>query len=97
MRMTDHDSRQDCRVIPFVRPVTNEETVVTSSIAAVIAVTILHHEDDPLEQRLLEIIEASGEAEVLDIADVLQEFETLGNAPMPFDRPANDNQYLTRI
>ena len=35
--------------------------------------------------------------EVLDIADVLEEFETLGNAPMPFDRPANDNQYLTRI
>ena len=97
MRMTDHDSRQDCRVIPFVRPVTSEDNVVTSSIAAVIAVTILHHEGESPEERLLEIIEASGEAEVLDIADVLEEFETLGNAPMPLDRPANDNQYLTRI
>ena len=69
MRMTDHDSRQDCRVIPFVRPVTSEDNVVTSSIAAVIAVTILHHEGESPEERLLEIIEASGEAEVFDVAD----------------------------
>ena len=97
MRMTDHDSRQDCRVIPFVRPVTNEDNVATSSIAAVVAVTILHHEGDSPEERLLEIIEASGEAEVLEIADVLEEFETLGNAAIPFDRPVNDNHYLKRI
>jgi hypothetical protein len=97
MRMNDHDSRQDCRVIPFVKPVTNEDNVVTSSIAAVIAVTILHHEGESPEERLLEIIEASGEAEVLDIADVLEEFEALGNAPMPFDKPANDNQYFIGI
>ena len=97
MRMTDHDSRQDCRVIPFVRPVTNEDNVVTSSIAAVIAVTILHHESDSPEERLLEIIEASGEAEVLDVTDALEEFETLSDAPMSFDRPANDNQYLKRV
>ena len=97
MRMPDHDLQQDCCVIPFVRPVTNENNVVTSSIAAVIAVTILHYEGDSPEERLLEIIEASGEAEVLDIADVLEEFETLGNAPTPFDRPANDNQYITRM
>ena len=97
MRMTDHDSRLDCRVIPFVKPVTNEDNVVTSSIAAVIAVTILHHEGESPEERLIEIIETSGEAEVLDIADALEEFETLRNAPMPFDRPANDNQYLKHI
>ena len=97
MRMPNHDSRQDCRVIPFIRPVTNEDNVVTSSIAAVIAVTILHHEGESPEERLLEIIEASGEAEVLDISDVLEEFETLSNEPMQFGRPANDNQYLKRI
>ena len=68
-----------------------------SSIAAIIAVTILHHEGGSPEERLLEIIEASGEVEVFDIADALEEFETLSNAPMPFDRPANDNQYLKHI
>ena len=97
MHITDHDPRQDCRVIPFLKPVNNEDDVMTSSIATVIAVTVLHHDGESPEERLLEIIEASGEAEILDIADVLEEFETLGNAPMPFDRPANDNQYLTRI
>ena len=97
MRMPNHDSRQDCRVIPFVRPVTNEDNVVTSSIAAVIAVTILHQEGESPEERLLEIIETSGEVEVLDIADALEEFETLGNVPTSFDRPANDNQYLKHI
>ena len=97
MRMPNHDSRQDCRVIPFVRPVTNEDNVVTSSIAAVIAVTILHHEGESPEERLLEIIEASGEAEVFDVTDALEEFETLSDAPMPFDQSANDNQYLKRI
>ena len=97
MRMPNHDSRQDCRVIPFVRPVTNEDNIVTSSIAAVIAVTILHHEGESPEERLLEIIEASGEAEVLDVTDALEECETLSGEPMPFDRPANDNQYLKRI
>ena len=97
MRMPNHDSRQDCRVIPFIRPVTNEDNVVTSSIAAVIAVTILHHEGESPEERLLEIIEASGEAEVLDVTDALEEFETLSDASMPFDRPANDNRYLKRI
>ena len=97
MRMPNHDSRQDCRVIPFVRPVTNEDNVVTSSIAAVIAVTILHHEGESPEERLLEIVEASGEAEVLDVTDAQEEFETLSDAPMLFDRPANDNQYLKRI
>ena len=97
MRMPDHDLRQDCRVIPFVRPVTNEDNVVTSSIATVIAVTILYHEGESPEERLLEIIEASGEAEFLDIADVLEESETLSNESRPFDRPANDNQYLQPI
>jgi hypothetical protein len=97
MRMTDHDSRQDCRVIPFVRPASNHDNITTSSIAAVIAVTILHHEGESPEERLLEIIEASGEAEVLDIADVLDEFETLGHAPLPVESPANDNQFLTSL
>ena len=46
MRMPDHDPRQDCRVIPFVRPVASEDAILTSSIAAVIAVTILHREGD---------------------------------------------------
>ena len=97
MHITDHDSRQDCRVIPFFKPCNNEDNVVTSSIATVIAVTVLHHEGESPERCLLDIINASSTAEVLDIVDVLEESETLGNLPTPFDRPANDNQHLTLI
>ena len=91
MRKPDHDPRQDCRVIPFVRPVASEDTILTSSIAAVVAVTILHREDESPEERLLDIIDASGEAEVIDVADVIEEHEPLRTLPRPFLQPDNDN------
>ena len=94
MRMPDNDQRQDCRVIPFVRPVASEDTILTSSIAAVIAVTILHREGESPEERLLDIIDASGEAEVLDIVDVIDEHETLGCSPRPHLRSDNDNEIV---
>ena len=94
MRMPDHDPRQDCLVIPFVRPVTSENAILTSSIAAVIAVTILHREGESPEERLLEIIDASGEAEVLDVADMMGEHDILGSSPRPDLRPDNDNDLV---
>ena len=94
MRMPDHDPRQDCRVIPFVRPVASEDSILTSSIAAVIAVTILHREGESPEERLFEIIDASGEAEVLDVADMMGEHDILGSSPRPDLRPDNDNDLV---
>ena len=94
MRMPDHDPRQDCRVIPFVRPVAREDAILTSSIAAVIAVTILHREGESPEERLLDIIDASGEAEVLDVADVMEEHEIPSNSPRPCLQPDNDNDMV---
>ena len=91
MRMPDHDPRQDCRVIPFVRPVASEDSILTSSIAAVIAVTILHREGESPEERLLDIIDASGEAEVLDVADVMEEHEIPRHSLRPYLQPDNDN------
>ena len=93
MRMIDHDPRQDCRVIPFVKPATGEDKAVASTIAAVIAVTILHHDGESPEDRLMEIIEASNEAEVLDIIDAMEEFEASDAASRHLP-PANDNQFL---
>jgi hypothetical protein len=91
MRMPDNDQRQDCRVIPFVRPVASEDTILTSSIAAVIAVTILHREGESPEERLFDIIDESGEAEILDIADVMEGYETLNASPKSTTQPDNDN------
>ncbi len=89
--MPDHDPRQDCRVIPFVRPVASEDAILRSSIAAVIAVTILHRESESPEERLLDIIDASGEAEVLNVADVMEEHVIPSSSPKPCLKPDNDN------
>jgi hypothetical protein len=97
MRKPDHDSQRNCRVIPFVRPIVNEDAILTSNIAAVIAVTILHREGESPEERLLKIIDASGEAEVLDIADAFEEYETLSAAPKSLLRPDNDNAKMTLL
>ena len=94
MRVPDHDRRQDCRVIPFIRPAAREDAILTSSIAAVIAVTILHRESESPEERLLDIIDASGEAEVLDVADVMEEHELPRNSPGPCLKPDNDNDIV---
>ena len=94
MRMPDHDPRQDCHVIPFVRPVTSENAILTSSIAAVIAVTILHRKGESPEERLLDIIDASGEAEVLDVADIMGEHDILSSSSRPDLRPDNDNDVV---
>ena len=91
MRMTDRDAGQPCRVIPFKRPTKREDQITTSNIAAVIAVTVLHYMDESPETRLLEIIESSGEAEVLDVVDALEEFNEMGQTEQVGHPAVNDN------
>ena len=97
MRFTDRDAGQPCRVIPFERPARPEDQLTTSSIAAVIAVTVLHYEDDSPESRLLEIINSSGEAEVLDVIDALDQFEPTDYSAQNADRAANDNSQMVIV
>lgn len=95
MRMTDRDSLPECHVIPFQRPEIDEDNVTTTSIAAVIAVTILHTEGTSPEDKLLELIEATGEAEVLDADDALAGFEDVPGMDVPI--PVNDNQVVSLV
>ncbi len=95
MRMTDRDHQPECHVIPFHRPELQEENVLTTSIAAVIAVTILHTADVSPEDKLLEIMEATGEAEVLDADDAMFGFEE--EPSVNIAHPANDNEMLSII
>lgn len=97
MRMTDRDTGQPCRVIPFVRPEICEDQLTTSSIAAVIAVTVLHYEGESPETRLLEIIESSGEAEVFDVIGDFDEFDEIGCGGQFLDSAANDNAKMALI
>ena len=97
MRMTDRNAGQPCRVIPFERPARREEKLTTSSIAAVIAVTVLHYEGQSPETRLLEIIESSGEAEVLDVTDALDQFEEISHDQPMSDNAVNDNSQIVLV
>ena len=93
MRLTDRETRPECSIIPFRRPEDQPENLTTTSIAAVIAVTILHSDNVSPEEKLLEIIEASGEAEVLDADDAASEFETFQDEILPI--ATNDNGIAT--
>ena len=97
MRMTDRNAGQPCRVIPFERPARREEKLTTSSIAAVIAVTVLHYEGESPETRFLEIIESSGEAEVLDVIDELDQFYEIGNNQPMTNNAVNDNGSMVLV
>ena len=93
MRLTDREARPECSIIPFHRPEDQPENLTTTSIAAVIAVTILHPDNVSPEEKLLELIEASGEAEVLDADDAAAEFETFQDEMLPV--ATNDNSIAT--
>ena len=97
MRMTDRHTDQPCRVIPFERPSRRENQLTTSSIAAVIAVTVLHYEGESPETRILEIIESSGEAEVLDVINALEQFDEIGRDQPTVNHAVNDNGQLVPI
>jgi hypothetical protein len=97
MRMTDGDAGKPCRVIPFERPAKQEDHVTISNIAAVIAVTVLHYKGESPETRLLEIIESSGEAEVFDIADALEEFNEVNQTGPLKHHALNDNEPIKLV
>ena len=94
MRMTDRDAGIPCRVIPFERPARREEQLAISSIAAVIAVTVLHNEGESPETRLLEIIESSGVAEVLDVIDALDQSHEIDDDQPMAKQAVNDNSEM---
>ena len=95
MRLTDRDHRPECHVIPFNRPHTEPEVATTTSIAAVIAVTVLHSSSESPEDRLLAILEQSGEVEILDADEALGAYET--GYPELATEPVNDNRGLTAL
>ena len=99
MQTTDHEMRLSGDIIPFQpRTVKSEKErqkkVVTTTIAALIAVTILHDEAESPEDKLIDMIEASGEAEVMDSSDALDMLGELEQNQAQEDyikTPTNDN------
>ena len=99
MQTTDHEMRLSGDIIPF-QPRTvksgkrQQKKVVTTTVAALIAVTILHDETESPEDKLIDMIEASGEAEVMDSSDALDMLGELDQYQAQEDyikTPTNDN------
>ena len=95
MRLTDRDHRPECHVIPFNRPHIEPEVATTTSIAAVIAVTVLHSSSESPEDRLLAILEQSGEVEILDADEALGGYAAA--CPDLTADAVNDNGGLTAL
>jgi len=93
MQPSDRDLPARADIIPFPARHPKSTGLLTTTIAALVAVTVLHDEHISAEDKLLELIEFSGEAEVMDSAealDLLEEPVFIGEhqeAP----KPANDN------
>ena len=99
MQTTDHEMRLSGDIIPF-QPRTvksrkgQQKKVSTTTIAALIAVTILHDETVSPEDKLIDMIEASGEAEVMDSSDALDMLGELDQDQAQegyIKTPTNDN------
>ena len=85
-----------CIILPFAR--NSEKAVKATTLAALVAVTIVHDAEISAEERLIEIIEASGEAEVLDTEDAIADLGLDGHGEEEDGTDfANDNTQLTVI
>lgn len=80
----DAKASEGCKILPFSPKDISSSKVQTTSLAALIAVTILHDADISAEEKLMEIIERSGEAEILDADEA---YADLGLGDIGLDDP----------
>ena len=93
MQPSDRDLPASGDIIPFPAETPKSKGLLTTTIAALVAVTVLHDESISAEDKLLELIESSGEAEVMDSSealDLLDEPVFVGEGK-DLPKPVNDN------
>ena len=92
MQNTDRNLIQTANIIPFSPRKPTKKDVKVTTIAAIIAVTVLHNDDENPEEKLMDLIESSGEAEILDALDATDDLEAEGYHRMNLTlTPANEN------
>lgn len=83
---------KECTILPFRLDQKDNNPLQTTTIAAIVAVTVLHENGISAEDKLLEIIEKSGEAEILNSEDTFSEFGLVGDHhSTAANGAANDN------
>ena len=92
MQNPDRDTIKISNIIPFSPRKANQKNFTVTTIATIIAVSVLHSDDENPEDKLMELIETSGEAEILDALDATDDIEV---ADQELNRlwldPLNDN------
>ncbi len=79
-------------IIPFSPRKSAPQNVSVSTIATIIAVTVLHSDDESPEDKLIELIESSGEVEILDALDATDDFKIVDRKQKElFLKSSNDN------
>ncbi len=69
MPTPENEIRLNGDVIPFKPKKIKQQKIKTTTIAAVVAVTVTHENEISPEEKLFQIIENSGKAEILETAD----------------------------
>ena len=99
MRPIDPTYVDSAAIIPVApRPYDGAPAEITdevSTIVAIVAVTLRHASDESPEERLADLIEASGQAEIIEIQDACTEiFDQSDAANMGQAAAVNDNHRL---
>lgn len=87
----DHDLAHSANIIPFAPRKQMEDTPIVSTIMTVVAVNILHDSDESPEAKLVDMIEGSGEAEIVEAMDAFDELFQPAQAPELQLSALNDN------
>ena len=92
MQNPDRNTIKISNIIPFSPRKADQKNVSVTTIAAIIAVSVLHSDDENPEDKLMASIESSGEVEILDALDATDDIEV---ADQELNRlwldPLNDN------
>ena len=92
MQNSYRNTNKISNIIPFSPRKANQKNVSVTTIAAIIAVSVLHSDDENPEDKLIELIETSGEAEILDALDATDDIEvTDQELNRLWLNPLNDN------
>ena len=75
MQNPDRNTIKISNIIPFSPRKANQKNFTVTTIATIIAVSVLHSDDENPEDKLIELIESSGEAEILDALDATDDIE----------------------
>ena len=92
MQNSDRNTIKISNIIPFSPRKASQKNVSVTTIAAIIAVSVLHSDDENPEDKLMTLIESSGEVEILDALDATDDMEVADQEPNRLClNPINDN------